>query len=163
MISIIVAIAKNNVIGKNNDLPWKLSGDLKNFAKITTGKSVLMGKKTFQSIFDRLGKPLQNRKNYVLSKTEDSIEGVEIVKDINEFLQEHKDEDIFVIGGVSAFEIALPITDKLYITEVNCSPEGDVFFPKFDINDWKLISEEKHTKDEKNGYDYTFKIYEKSR
>jgi len=161
MISIIVAIAKNNVIGKNNDLPWRLSGDLKNFAKITTGKSVLMGKKTFQSIFNRLGKPLPNRKNYVLSRTENSIEGVEIVRDINEFLQKHKDEDVFVIGGVNAFETALPITDRLYITEVDYSPEGDAFFPKFNINDWKLISEEKHTKDEKNEYNYTFQIYER--
>jgi dihydrofolate reductase len=161
MLSIIAAAAKNNVIGINNDLPWKLSGDLKYFAKTTTGKSVLMGRKTFLSIFNRLGKPLPNRKNYVLSRTEDSIEGAEIVKDIKEFLQKHEGEDIFVIGGASVFETAIPMAGKLYITEVDCEPYGDVFFPKLNMNDWKLISEEKHEKDEKNEYNYNFKIYER--
>ena len=161
MLSIIAAVAKNNVIGINNDLPWKLSGDLKYFAKTTTGKSVLMGKKTFISIFSRLGKPLPNRKNYVLSRTEDSIEGVEIVRDMNDFLEKHKEEEVFVIGGATVFETSIPLADKLYITGVDCEPFGDVFFPKLNMNDWKLVSEEKHEKDEKNEYNYTYKIYER--
>ncbi len=163
MLSIIAAVAKNNVIGLNNDLPWKLSADLKYFAKTTAGKSVLMGRKTFQSIFNRLGQPLPNRKNYVLSRTDDFIAGVEMVRDLPGFLAEHKEEEMFVIGGASVYELILPIADRLYITEVDCKPAGDVFFPEIKTGVWQLISEEKHARDEKNQYNYTFKIYDRKK
>lgn len=163
MLSIIVAISRNNVIGINNELPWKLSGDLKYFQKITTGKSVLMGRKTFESIYNRLGKALPNRQNYVLSKTETSFPGAESVKDLNQFVSDHKNEEIFVIGGSSIYEQTMNLSDRLYVTEVDCAINGDAFFPKFDIIDFKLISEEKHSKDEKNEYNYTFKVYDRKK
>lgn len=163
MLSIIAAVAKNNVIGINNNLPWKLSGDLKYFSKTTTGKSVLMGKNTFLSIINILGKPLPNRKNYVLSRTEKYLEGVEIVTDLQDFSKNNQDEEVFIIGGASVYNQALPLVNRLYITEVDCAPKGDAFFPEFDINDWQLISEEKHLKDDKNEYNYNFKIYDRKK
>ena len=163
MLSISAAIGKNNVIGINNDLPWKLSGDLKYFAKTTTGKSVLMGRKTFESILSKLGKPLPNRKNYVLSRTENYIDGVEIIKDLQTFANEKKNEEVFIIGGASVYEQALPLVDRMYLTEVEYEGAGDAFFPEFNPADWMLINEEKHEKDEKNEYNYSFKIYDRKK
>lgn len=161
MLVIIAAIGKNNVIGLNNELPWKLSGDLKYFAKITTGKSVLMGKNTFQSIINRLGKPLPNRKNYVLSTTLSTTHNVEIVTDLQKFITDHKDEEVYVIGGAGVYKTTLSLVNKMYITEVDYAGPGDTFFPTFNTNDWKLTSEEKHSVDDKNEYNYTFKTYER--
>jgi dihydrofolate reductase len=160
-ISIISAVAENGVIGTKNGLPWKLSGDMKYFSKITTGKTVVMGKNTFLSILKILGKPLPNRKSIVLSSALDKIEGAEIIKDIENIKGIAKDEEVFIIGGASVYKQTLPLANKLYITEVTCNCEGDAFFPEFDKKDWNLVSEEKHTKDEKNEYDYNFKVYER--
>ncbi len=162
-ISIISAVAKNGIIGIKNGLPWKLSGDLKYFAQMTTGKTVLMGRKTFLSIVSMIGKPLPNRRNLVLSEIQEGITGAEIFDNWEKVLELAKTEEIFVIGGASVYKQALPYTNKLYITEVDCTPKGDVSFPEFNKNEWNLISEKKHTKDEKNEYNYTFKVYEKSR
>ncbi|MFA6300866.1 MAG: dihydrofolate reductase [Candidatus Paceibacterota bacterium] len=162
-ISIISAVAKNGIIGVKNGLPWKLSGDLKYFSKITTGKIVLMGRNTFLSIVNVLGKPLPNRRNLVLSGKKDEIAGAEVLNNWEKVLSLAKTDEIFVIGGASVYKQALPYADKLYITEVDCSPVGDASFPEFDKNDWNLISEEKHKKDEKNEYDYSFKVYEKKK
>ena len=160
-ISIISAVAENNVIGVKNGLPWKLSGDMKYFSKITTGKTVLMGKNTFFSIIKILGKPLPNRKNLVLSETKDGINGAEVISDLQSVIDLAKKEEIFVIGGASIYKQTVPLADKLYITEVHCKCEGDAFFPEFNKQDWDLVMEEKHSKDEKNDHDYTFKVYER--
>jgi dihydrofolate reductase len=162
-ISIISAVAKNGIIGVKNGLPWKLSGDLKYFAKITTGKTVLMGRNTFLSIVNMLGKPLPNRRNLVLSEKKDDITGAEVLDNWQKVLDLAKTEEIFIIGGANVYRQALPYADRLYITEVDCSPEGDVSFPEINKDDWNLISEEKHLKDVVNEYNYNFKIYEKSR
>ncbi len=162
-ISIISAVAKNRIIGIKNSLPWKLSGDLKYFAKTTTGKTVLMGRNTFFSIVSMLGKPLPNRRNLVLSETKEGITGAEIFDSWDKVLEIGKNEEIFVIGGANVYRQALPYADKLYITEVDCSPEGDVSFPEFNNNDWNLISEEPHSKDERNEYNYNFKIYDRKK
>jgi dihydrofolate reductase len=159
MISIISAVAKNGIIGVKNNLPWKLSGDLKYFAKITTRKTVLMGKNTFLSIINILGKPLPNRRNLVLSETSEGLAGAEIFNSWDKVLDLAKNEEIFVIGGANVYQQAIQFADKLYITEVNCTPTGDVSFPEFNKNDWQLISEEPHLKNEKNEYDYNFKVY----
>ena len=159
MISIISAVAKNGIIGIKNSLPWKLSGDLKYFAKTTTGKTVLMGRNTFLSIVSMIGKPLPNRRNLVLSETKEGITGAEIFDNWEKVLELAKTEEVFVIGGANVYKQAIQFADKLYITEVDCTPEGDVSFPEFDKNDWNLISEEPHLKDEKNEYNYNFKIY----
>ncbi|MEI6420384.1 MAG: dihydrofolate reductase [bacterium] len=160
-ISIISAVAKNGVIGIKNTLPWKLSGDLKYFAKTTTGKTVLMGRNTFLSIVNMIGKPLPNRRNLVLSETANDINGAEVLTSWQQVLDLAKTEEIFVIGGANVYKQAVPYADKLYITEVDCSPEGDVFFPEFNKDNWQLISEEPHTKDDKNEYNYNFKVYTK--
>ncbi len=162
-ISIISAVAKNGVIGIKNGLPWKLAGDLKYFSKITTGKTVLMGRNTFLSILNILDQPLPNRRNLVLSEKKDDITGAEIFDSWQKVLDLAKNEEIFVIGGANVYKQAIPFADKLYITKVNCSPEGDVFFPEFNKNDWHLINEEPHLKDEKNEYNYTFKVYERKK
>lgn len=162
-ISIISAVAKNGIIGVKNGLPWKLSGDLKYFAKTTTGKTVLMGRNTFLSIVSMIGKPLPNRRNIVLSESAEGINGAEILNSWDKVLELARTEEIFVIGGASVYKQAIPYADKLYITEVDCSPEGDVSFPEFDKKDWNLISEEPHQKDEKNEYDYNFKVYDRKK
>lgn len=120
-----------------------------------------MGKNTFQSIVNRLGKPLPNRKNYVLSTSLSSTNGVEVVTDLANFIETHKDTEVFIIGGASVYKIAIPLADRIYLTEVDYSGPGDTFFPTFNREDWKLVSEEKHSQDDKNEYNYTFKVYER--
>jgi dihydrofolate reductase len=158
-ISIIAAVAKNGVIGIKNALPWRLSADLKYFSKTTTGKSVVMGKNTWNSILEKLGQPLPNRKNYVLSRTETSLTGATLIDDTSK-IKEINDE-VFIIGGGSIYEQTMSLANKLYITEVDCEPIGDAYFPVFDKKDWNLVSEDPHLKDEKNEYNYNFKIYDR--
>jgi len=158
MISIIVAMAKNNVIGKGGDLPWKLSADLKHFAKITKGHTVIMGRKTYESIFKRLGHGLPERKNIIItSQTDFKAPDCFVVSSINEVVKNLPTEDeAFIIGGGEIYKQFLPITDKLYITEVLTDIEGDTFFPTYNKEDWKLISSESYKKDEKNSFDFNF-------
>ena len=158
MISTIVAMAKNNVIGKGGDLPWKLSADLKHFAKITKGHTVIMGRKTYESIFQRLGHGLPERKNIVItSQTDFQAPDCFIMPSISETIKNlPPEEEAFVIGGGKIYEQFLPITDKLYITEVLADIEGDTFFPTYNKEDWKLISSESYKKDEKNSFDFNF-------
>jgi len=162
-ISIISAVAKNGIIGIKNSLPWKLSGDLKYFAKTTTGKTVLMGRNTFLSIVSMIGKPLPNRRNLVLSETKEGITGAEIFDSWEKVLELAKNDEVFVIGGANVYKQAIQFADKLYITEVDCTPEGDVSFLEFNNQNWSLVSEEPHFKDERNEYNYNFKIYERKK
>ena len=138
MLSIIVAIGPNNVIGKGNDLPWHYPEDLKYFKKITLNHPVFMGYNTFLSIFNRLGKPLPKRTNYVLTYENELPGGAIPIKDLKEL----PDEEIFVIGGKMIYEMMLPYADKLYITHVKREHEGDVFFPKINYDNYILISKE---------------------
>lgn len=154
MLSIIVAMDKNGLIGKNNDLPWHYPNDLKYFKKITEGKAVLMGYNTYLSIFNRLGKALPNRLNYVLThKTKLPGDG-EIVDDINELINNYKQAELFIIGGKSIYEMFINQAARLYITHINKEYSGDCFFPQYDTNDFKLIA----TKVEG---DLTFNVYER--
>lgn len=129
MIEMIVAMGTNNCIGINNSLPWHEPLDLAWFKKHTLGKTIVMGRNTYESI----GKPLPNRRNIVL--TSKPIEGVECLTGIDELLN----QDIMVIGGASVYEVFLPYTDKLYLTRMNASPEGDTFFPPIST-DWCVKS-----------------------
>ena len=122
-----------------------------------------MGRNTFLSILNILGKPLPNRKSFVLSEKNDGVTGAKIFDSWEKVLNLAKKEEIFVIGGANVYKQAVPYADKLYITEVDCAPEGDVSFPDFDEDDWKLVSEEKHAKDDKNEYNYTFKVYDRKK
>ena len=160
MLSIIVAKAKNNVIGKDNKLLWNLPEDLKRFKKLTTGHTIIMGRKTFESI----GRVLPNRKHVILSNNPDfkvDNENVEIVHSVED-LQKYIDdkEENFVIGGAMIYSLLLPQTTKLYITEVNKEFEGDTVFPKIDLDKWEEISCEFK---EENGLKYSFVDYVKKR
>lgn len=141
MINLIVALDQNNLIGKDNDLPWHYKEDLKYFKETTMNQTVLMGKKTFYSIVSRTGKLLPNRKMIVATLDKSfSYEGVEVVNDLIDFLKNIK-EDIFVIGGSQIYKLSLPYVDRLYITHVNKTYEGNVYFPPIDWNKYKKISQ----------------------
>ena len=165
MVIIIAAIAENNCIGKEGKIPWHIPEDLKRFKELTLGKNVLMGRKTFESILGYLGKPLPNRKNIVITRQPDfKPESVIVVSSLDSALASsgYTLNPVFIIGGGEIYAQALPLADRLYITEVHHDfPEGDVFFPAIDKNIWRETSRVKGVKDEKNIYDYDFVIYEK--
>ncbi|HOE78197.1 MAG TPA: dihydrofolate reductase [Bacilli bacterium] len=139
MLSIIVAMDKNRLIGRGNDLPWHYPEDLAYFKKVTMGKSVLMGYNTYLSIFNRLHKALPGRTNYVLtSKQTLPGEGI-IVKNLTEFLENKKHEEVFIIGGRSVYEQLINRADRLYITWIHQTFSGDTYFPEFDLQDFQLI------------------------
>ena len=160
MISIIVAIAENNAIGKNNDLLWHLSDDLKRFKKLTTNHKIIMGKRTYESLPIR---PLPNRTNIVITDIEgENFDGAFSVYSIDKAKKMcDKSEECFIIGGGSVYKQFLPFADRLYITEVHNSFEADTFFPEINKSEWKEMSREKHSKGEKNPYDYSFVVYER--
>ena len=161
MLSIIVAIARNGVIGRGNQLPWHLPADLKYFKETTTNKTVLMGKNTYESIVGYLGHALPNRKNIVLSDTPINNPEITTIYSIDEAITLAQDDDIFVIGGRMVYQTFLPLVDKLYITWVESDIDGDVFFPDIDFTKFTEISAVKHPKDSKTPHDLTFTIYER--
>jgi dihydrofolate reductase len=159
MISLIAAVAKNNVIGNQGEIPWYLPADLKHFASVTKGHTVIMGRKTYESIIARIGKPLPDRKNIIITSNHSyQAPGCEIYSSIEEILEKIKNtpEEIFIIGGEKVYKDFLPYADKLYITEVHAEISGNAFFPEFDKNKWQEVKHESHSKDEKNQFDYTF-------
>ena len=161
MLSIIVAVAKNNVIGKDNQLIWHLPEDLKRFKRLTTNHTIIMGRKTFES----LGRVLPNRKHVILcndAKMSVDDENVEILDDISK-LKKYKDseEENFVIGGATIYKLLMPCLDKMYVTHINEEFEGDVYFPEISENDWKITEREKGLRDEKNPFDYEYVTYER--
>ena len=159
IISCIVARTLNNVIGKDNNIPWYLPADLKYFKRITTGHHILMGRKCYQSI----GKPLPSRTNIIITKDPYFISSnCLIAHSIDEALSiavDNNEEECFIIGGGTIYEQTKYLWDKLYITEVETELEGDIFFPSINLQEWNLFSEESHKADEKNRYNYTFKVY----
>ncbi|MGD7051220.1 dihydrofolate reductase [Sutcliffiella horikoshii] len=158
MISIIVATDRNNLIGKDNDLPWRIPADLAYFKKVTMGSTIVMGRKTYESI----GKPLPYRRNIILSRQDFHAEGCETLHSLEEVQQLNKDgEELFIIGGAHIFKEALPIADFLYLTYIDEEFVGDTYFPEINEQDWELLSSEKGIKDEKNPYDYYFKKYKR--
>lgn len=143
MISLIVAMTKEGVIGINNKMPWYYSEDLKHFKKITVGKTVLMGRKTFQSVISRNGKILPNRHNVVLTRDRSFIyDGIEVIHNIDEYILNNKSKEIIIMGGKEIYTLALPYCERLYITFINKSYKGDIYFPKIDFDKYDLISQE---------------------
>ncbi|MFL0249597.1 dihydrofolate reductase [Clostridium neuense] len=144
MLSIIAAINENYVIGKDNKLPWHISEDLKRFKKLTTGKTIIMGRKTFES----LPSVLPNRKHIVITNNINynyDNDNVEVVHRINDVLKYKNCEDeVFIIGGGKVYAEFLPYCEKLYLTKVHSNQGGDTFFPKFDINNYEIIENEKN-------------------
>ena len=160
MISIIVAASANNVIGAKGDLPWHLSDDLKRFKAVTMGKPIVMGRKTWESI----GRALPGRRNIVITRRHDfAADGCDVVHSVDEAMSAAGDVDeIMVIGGSQVYEIFLPAAQRLYLTRVHADVEGDAFFPAVDEDEWQLVSEEIHSADERNEFDCSFRIYERT-
>ncbi|MFK7775589.1 MAG: dihydrofolate reductase [Saprospiraceae bacterium] len=161
VVSTIVATAKNNVIGKDNDIPWYLPADLKYFKKITLNHHIIMGRNCYESI----GKPLPKRTNMILTRNPFYIvSNCYVLHSLEEALQiaeENGEEEAFIIGGAQIYELGMKYSDKLYLTEVDLEVEGDIIFPKLNMDEWELLSEETHQADEKNEHNYTFKIFQK--
>jgi len=161
MLSIIVAVAENNVIGKDNKLIWHLPEDLKRFKQLTTGHTIIMGRKTFES----LGRVLPNRKHIVLTKdTSFQIDNqnVEIVNDIKELDKYIKlEEECFVIGGAIVYAQLMPKVEKMYITKIHKKFDGDAYFPVIDEENWIILEKSKGVKDKKNPYDYEYITYKR--
>ncbi len=157
MLTLIAAVAKNGTIGDKNNLPWHLPEDLKRFKELTAGKTVIMGRKTFDSIFARLGKALPNRTNVVITRQTDikMPEGVIVQSSIEDALRSYGSSDVFVIGGGEIYRQTIDKADKLYITHVEKEVEGDTKFPDINPEKWRLASTEKHD-------DYSFAIYERT-
>jgi len=162
MISIIVAVAENNAIGKNNKLLWHIPEDLKRFKQITTGHTVVMGKRTWESLPIR---PLPNRRNMVITDDPtDVFTGAEMVMSIKAALNLMKTGDeYFIIGGASVYSQFLPLCDRLYLTKVHQSYEADVFFPELNLSQWNLISSEFHPPDNHNDFSYTHLILDRKK
>lgn len=162
IISLVVAAADNNAIGKENKLLWCLPNDMKFFKNTTWGMVVAMGRKTM----DSLGKPLKGRKNIVITRQNDyKQEGAVTVKSLDDALIAAKEMDVkelFVIGGGEIYKQALPIAQRIYITRVHARPEGaDTFFPEFNEMEWKLISNKNYEVDAKHEYAYSFQLWER--
>lgn len=161
-ISLVAGVSQNGVIGHDGALPWRLKEDLRRFARLTRGSSVIMGRKTFDSIIKQLGHPLTSRQNIVLSKNPDlHYEGAEVVRSLDEALETAKSEEVFVIGGEQVFNIALPRANKMYLTEVEADLEGDTKFPDFNESDWAVIAQEPHPADSENEYPVTFRTFKR--
>jgi dihydrofolate reductase len=164
-LSLIVAAAENGVIGRNNALPWHLPEDLRNFKRITMGKPIVMGRKTYESI----GRPLPGRTNIVISRQPGyAVEGVKVVASIDEALALAQDiatidgsEELMVIGGAQIYEHGLTLASRIYLTRVHASVEGDAFLPAIDWADWQETSREYHPATGPNPYAYTFFEYER--
>lgn len=165
IISHVVAMSSNQVIGVNNDLPWNLKDDLAHFKEYTTGKTIVMGRKTFESI----GRALPNRVNYVISSTLSEIEGVSIFKTLDDAMEAAKahnienniSNEIAIIGGGYLFRDSINTFNKLVLTKVDCSIEGDVFYPDVDFSNWELVSSESFLKNEDNEYNFSIETYRK--
>jgi dihydrofolate reductase len=156
--SIIVAIAKNNAIGKDNKLLWHLPNDLKHFKDVTTGHTVIMGRKTFESV----GKPLPKRRNIVVTRQAISIEGCEVVASIEEALALCADEEeVFIVGGAEIYKQSIPLTDRIYLTKVDQDFDGDTFFPELNATEWKETERENFEPDDKNRLKYSFLTLER--
>ena len=161
-ITIIVAAAENNAIGKDNDLIWNLPNDLKRFKKLTSGHSIIMGRKTFDS-FPGL---LPNRKHIVISRNKNISfsDEVTVVNNFEDAIRETgDDENPFIIGGGQIYKLAMDLVDKIELTRVHEEFKADTFFPKIDEDKWKLIHEEFNEKDERHQFSFTYKTYIKIR
>lgn len=161
MISFMLAMDRNRIIGRNNDLPWHLPKDFRFFKERTTGHTVIMGRKTY----DSLGGALPNRKNVVVTKKNTTFpEEVEVItelKTIQDWNKANPEKEFFVIGGGHIFKQIMPYADRMYITLIDESFEGDIYFPEFNEEEWNLTSNEKGEKDDKNPYDYYFLQYDR--
>ena len=165
IISHLVAVSNDLVIGVDNDLPWNLKDDLAHFKKYTLNKTIIMGRKTFESI----GRPLPNRINYVISRTVKEIDGAHVFDNLETAMlaaEKHNHEmgivnEIVIIGGGYLFKETLPVMNKLVITKVDCNVLGDIYYPKVEMENWKLVNSKSYKKNSDNDYDFKIEEYEK--
>jgi dihydrofolate reductase len=161
ILSFIVAAGENNVIGKDNQLPWHLPSDMKYFKNQTWGMTVIMGRKSLES----LGKPLKGRKNIVVSRNKDwQPEGALVAHSIEEAIELAKQtgvKEIFIIGGAQVFKTSMPLVQRIYLTRIHHSFEGDAFFPELSPAEWQLVKSHFYAADEKNQYSHTFEVWER--
>jgi Dihydrofolate reductase len=165
-IVIVVAVARNGVIGRDGDMPWRLPTDLKHFKTVTMGKPIVMGRKTFESI----GRPLPGRTNIVVSRKSGPIEGVEVVRSLDEAIalgQRSAEETgagaVAVVGGGEIYAQALPLADTLHVTHVEADIAGDARFPAIDPGTWHLVSEDAVPAGERDSHDMRFALYRRIR
>tara|TARA_Y100001970_G_scaffold251764_1_gene324934 strand:- start:98 stop:604 length:507 start_codon:yes stop_codon:yes gene_type:complete len=162
LLSLIVAFDQNRVIGKDGTLPWSLPRDLRRFKEISLGKTVVMGRKTHQSI----GRILPDRKNVVISSNASLVDANCLCfTSLRKALKALEgDKEVFIIGGESIYRESIPLADKIYLTEIDCSVEGgDVYFPKLDLHEWEIEIKEKYLPDLKNKFGMTFKVLHKKK
>jgi len=165
IVSLIAAVSKNLVIGKNNDLPWKLPDDMKYFMETTRQHAVIMGRKNFDSLPPKY-KPLKDRLNIVITRNKEVLKDYDVraVGGIDEaFEQAPQSEEVFVIGGAEIFKQTLTRADRLYITEIDAVVDGDVFFPEYDKSQWKEVSRVHHSRDDRHAYAFDFVLYERAK
>jgi len=166
IVSLIVAVSENNVIGKKGQLPWHLPNDMKYFRDTTMGHCVIMGRKNFDSIPDKF-RPLSGRTNIIVTRQKDfSAPGCIVVYSIEQALEEAKkknETEAFIIGGGEIFKQSIRIADKIYLTRIHSPFDGDVFFPSINMNEWKEESTRDFKADEKNKFDYTFIVLSRIR
>jgi dihydrofolate reductase len=162
-VSIIAAVAENGVIGRDGKLPWHLSADLRRFKQLTMGHTIIMGRRTWESI----ARPLPGRRMIVVSRQPGyrvGTDGVEVSSSLSESLsmvEEHGGDEAFVIGGAELYKEAIPRTDRMYLTQVGAAIPGDTFFPEVNWSEWRLIERQNYTADFKNEYPYEFRIYKR--
>ena len=159
MITLIAAAAENNALGKDNQLVWHLPDDFKRFKQITSGHYIIMGRKTFESF----PKPLPNRTHVIITRQKEyAYEGCLVVNSIEDALKAcPQDDDVFVIGGAEIYNQSIDFADKIELTKVHANFDADAFFPEINPKRWNLVFEEKHFKDEKHNFDYTFQTFVK--
>ena len=157
---VIAAMSENRVIGRGGGLPWHLPDDMKHFQQLTTGHTVIMGRKTFES----MDGPLPDRRNIVITRQSDyAPSGAEVAHSLDEALRLAGNGDCFVSGGEEIYRLALPVADRLYLTVVHAEVDGDVRFPQFNTESWQIVSEQPHPSDERHAHAFTFQLYERAR
>ncbi len=164
IISLIAALTKNHVIGKNNDLPWHLPDDMKYFMQTTKGHHVIMGRKNYDSIPEKF-RPLPNRTNIVVTRQPnwqaEKCITVNSLQDAVNIAKQNNETELFIIGGAEIYQIGFPLTQRMYLTEIQTELAGDTFFPTFSKSEWKETSRVHHAKDERHAYAFDFVIYDK--
>ena len=162
IVSQIAAMSRNRIIGKDNKLPWNMPDDLAYFFKVTRGHHIILGRKNFEAI----GKALPSRVNIVVTRNPNyKAPGCIVVENIQQALKysESKgEEEVFIVGGGQIYQASLGITNKIYLTIIDTEIEGDVFFPEFDLKSWNVISKVSHSADNRNPFNYTYYIFERT-
>lgn len=161
-ISLIAAVARNRVIGRDNEVPWKLPADLRRFQRLTMGHAMLMGRRTFESIGSR---PLPGRPLIVVSRREDyAPAGVRVARSVQEGIdlaREAGETELFVAGGTGIYRDAMPVADRLHLTRIEEDVPGDAYFPEFDETQWRLVEREDHEPTEENPFAWSFQVYDR--